>query len=264
MNIMKFLMVGINVIFWAIGGTMLGVGIWLAVDPTAFDSINIASSAGMNDDLWAAAVYTMIGVGAGVFLIGFLGCFGAIKADDDKSNIMLKIYFGFVLLILIAEIVCIILIAVFWTSIDDTVKDEMVDDLKYHYKGEEAEDGISTSWNNMQTRWDCCGANSYLDYKGSNYSLQPGQPVVPWTCCTKQQDGGDKPLDPVIAACRLEAEQAVIPSTTIYLNLQGCYHSLVQFIDQNAAIIIGVTCGFIGLQIVGLVFACCLMYRDSD
>lgn len=54
---------------------MLGLGIWMAVDPAALDSLGAAS--GMNNEMWAIAVYTFIGIGALVFLLGFLGCWGA-------------------------------------------------------------------------------------------------------------------------------------------------------------------------------------------
>src|SRR6218665_3050937 len=65
----------------AIGGIMLGIGIWVAVDPVAFDALNIANAAGMDDALWSVAIYTFIGIGAFLFVVGLFGCLGAARAD---------------------------------------------------------------------------------------------------------------------------------------------------------------------------------------
>ena len=58
----------------AFGATLLGIGIWLAVDPDAFEA---SGTAGMDDSTLAAAVYTIIGIGAFLFVVGGLGCYGA-------------------------------------------------------------------------------------------------------------------------------------------------------------------------------------------
>lgn len=85
----------VDVVNQAIGATMLGVGIWLAVDPDADEILNVVSSAGMDDDVWAATVYTTIAVGAFLFLVGFLGCCG-VWGDGKKP--LLKIVRTFIVL----------------------------------------------------------------------------------------------------------------------------------------------------------------------
>jgi len=261
---MKFLMIGVNVIFWAVGGALLGIGIWLAVDPEAFDSMD---ASGMDDAMWAAVVYTMIGVGAGVFLIGFLGCCGAWK----KKSIMLKLYIGLVSVVMIAEVVIIILTAIFWTSIDDTVKNDMRTDVQTKYIGpndDDNDDGITQSWNKMQHKWKCCGSYNFTDYRNSTYAAEHPTEPVPWTCCVFKSDSDYDNRDSVLneAQCYAEARNTVeYPRDDPYefLNARGCYNELSSFFDQNAAIIIGVTCGVIGLQILGIIFACCIMNDDD-
>lgn len=259
--IMKFFMIGINVVFWAFGGTLLGLGIWMAVDPDAFDSME---ATGMDDALWAAAVYTMIGVGAGVFLLGFLGCCGSIRGGEGKKNIMLILYIALVSVILLAEIVIIILTAIFWGNINDSVRDEMQQDVKEKYKfppPQDEEDGYSHSWNKMQYEWECCGSYNFTDYRGSYYATSPGGHAVPFTCCKyiygsdyKNEENVNYPL------CLAEAVGAYDPNRNYeYLNARGCYKEMSNFFDQNAAIIIGVTCGVVALQILGIIFACCIM-----
>jgi hypothetical protein len=48
------------------------------------------------------------------------------------------------------------------------------------------------------------------------------------------------------------------------LNPSGCYYGLKDQVDSNSALIIGLCSGFIGLQIVGYIFACLLMRRGGN
>jgi len=263
MGLIKFLMFAANVVFWAVGGTLLGVGIWLAVDETALDGMNVAGSAGMNDTMWAAVVYTMIGVGSGVFLLGFLGCVGAMKAEKGGKNIFLKLYSSLINLIFLAELVIIILCAIFWSSINTGIRDSMTEDVKKNYINETSTDVLSISWNKMQPRWTCCGGLNYYDYHGSNYQINTGLPV-PWTCC-KMKPGtkGDK-IEDVQSVVICRAEGALAPANGrnfTSLNDQGCYDGLKNMIDDNATIVLIITCVFLGLQVVGLIFSCLLMKR---
>lgn len=63
---------------------MLGLGIWMAVDPAALNDLGAVESAGMDNEMWAIAVYTFIAIGALVFLLGFLGCWGACVSESSS------------------------------------------------------------------------------------------------------------------------------------------------------------------------------------
>jgi len=260
LGLIKFLMVTTNIVFWLIGGTLLGLGIWMAVDDNAFQALAIANSAGMNDDMWAAAVYTMIGVGALVFLLGFLGCVGAMKASGPGRNCLLRLYFVLVKLIIIAEIVCVVLIAIFWTSINDEIRDGMQNDVREKYVNETSDDGITTAWNKIQVSWKCCGGVNYRDYIGSKY--RDNYPhSVPWTCCVMEKGSKGDSIDDVVnvVICRLEGNLPLTGNPFTNLHSKGCYDGLRDFIDENSIIFIAVLCTFIGLEILGLVFSCMLI-----
>lgn len=260
MGLLSFLMFAVNICFWVMGGAMLGVGIWLAVDPNAGEILGIAGANGMDDSLYWASVYMMIGIGAGVFLVGFLGCVGALRAGK-KHNIFLRLYFIIVKLIIITEFICIILIAVFWGSLNDTVRDEMYNDVHTSYVNETSSDFYSNSWNRMQVEWKCCGSSNYSDYRNSLYSNSNNE-TVPSTCCV-MNEGTD--IVKNLTACRIEAGWDYSESISYqYLNANGCFYALTSFVDENAAIIIGVTCGFIGLQLLGSIMACILMKKSND
>lgn len=59
------------------GATMLGVGIWMAVDDV--DAREAMAVAGVNEDLYWTSVYFMIATGVFVFVVSFLGIWGAIS-----------------------------------------------------------------------------------------------------------------------------------------------------------------------------------------
>lgn len=61
---------------WQLGGAcLLGVGIWVIVDPTGFREIVAANP------LLFTGAYIMLAMGAMLFLLGFLGCCGAIREN---------------------------------------------------------------------------------------------------------------------------------------------------------------------------------------
>jgi len=247
---LKFVMFTFNFIFWAIGATMLGIGIWLAVDPNAYEVLKIASSAGMNDSVWATAVYTTIAVSAFLFLIGFLGCWGSLGTGRRSA---LMAYSALVMLVLLAELVIFILILVFYGEISGSVEKEMANDVKHKYN-QTTEESLTKLWDNMQSDWKCCGSYNYTDYVNSYFTNNTNY-AVPQSCCKgKESEDYRKCLNEAILKSSKKYE---------YLNEKGCYQGMEDFLSRNAAILIGITCGFAGLQIIGLVIACCLMKRDN-
>ena len=255
MECIKFIMFGFNVVFWLAGAAMLGVGIWLAVDPGAFDALGAAESAGMNNEMWAIAVYTFIGIGALVFLVGFLGCWGACISSD--SSVPLWIYSVLVVICILGEITVAVLIGVYWSTVDDGgVEEAMKIHCRTKYQGEDSTDALSTSWNTMQQEWECCGSTGPQDYRGSYYdNLTAAENIyIPKTCCVNY-DGGEGDTDTEFADCQ---------GGVSGFYERGCYDALVEFLNDAAPIIIGIACGFAGLQIIGLIFACCLIHKKSD
>lgn len=76
----RFLFCLSNVLFpfcrYQLGGSfLLGVGVWVLVDPTGFREI-VATN-----PLLFTGVYIILGMGGMLFLLGFLGCCGAIREN---------------------------------------------------------------------------------------------------------------------------------------------------------------------------------------
>lgn len=57
------------------GSFLIGVGVWVVVDPTGFREIVAANP------LLFTGVYIILAMGGMLFLLGFLGCCGAIREN---------------------------------------------------------------------------------------------------------------------------------------------------------------------------------------
>lgn len=240
----------INTIFFLLGGTLLGIGIWLAVDS---DAAGTLSKNGLNDDIYYAAVYTMIGVSAFVFLVGFLGCWGG--RNPEKRKCSLRLYCTIIGLTILFEIVIVILAAIFWGSINSGFKDKMKDAVQNQYINETADNDVSQLWNSMQKDSKCCGAEDYLDYRDSDYTRNFNH-TVPYTCCVMINSHEYANL----LQCRLDAwNSTALGRRSSYLHTKGCYQALKDKIDDNSLVLIIVTSVLAGIEVIGFIIAMSLL-----
>ena len=94
-SFLKFLVFTVNFLLWLVGLGVLGVSLWLLFDSDLY----LQTSADQKTDYYLAT-YILLGVGALVSIMGFLGCCGAWK----QSAWMLGTFFAFLLIIFFIEI----------------------------------------------------------------------------------------------------------------------------------------------------------------
>ncbi|CAJ1050264.1 tetraspanin-2a [Xyrichtys novacula] len=96
MKCVKYLLFVFNFIFWLSGLLVLAVGLWLRFDPKTVELL-------MGDgapDTFFIAVYILLGAGGLMMIVGFFGCFGAVR----ESQCLLASFFACLLIIFGAEI----------------------------------------------------------------------------------------------------------------------------------------------------------------
>ncbi|XP_029952713.1 CD9 molecule a isoform X1 [Salarias fasciatus] len=145
----KYLMFAFNLVFWLAGTAVLGVGLWLRLDP---------STKGLFDGpdspyVFYTGVYILIGAGALMMVVGFLGCCGAIQ----ESPCMLGLFFFFLLIIFAVEVA-----AGIWGFSNQT---KVVNDITMFYRQtytkykESGAAHLKETLKMIQNGLNCCGPN---------------------------------------------------------------------------------------------------------
>ncbi|XP_067228949.1 tetraspanin-2a [Chanodichthys erythropterus] len=118
MKCVKYLLFVFNFIFWLSGSLVLAVGLWLRFDP---DTANLLAESDAPYNFFIA-VYILIGAGGVMMLVGFFGCFGAVR----ESQCLLGSFFACLLVIFGAEVAA----GVFGFL----NKEKIIEDVKNYYE----------------------------------------------------------------------------------------------------------------------------------
>ncbi|XP_043970834.1 tetraspanin 34 [Gambusia affinis] len=225
---LKVMMFIFNGAIFLAGAAILGVGIWVTVDSNSL--LSLANKVvSLPEDIFQLNYvgYVLIGVGAVLLIIGFLGCCGAVK----ESRCMLLTFFSLVLIIFIIEVAGGVVLFVFNNEVDqifDTIEDEVRANIQKDY-GNENE--MTKVWNTTMEQFQCCGYKNYTDFYGSPFNNAGDR--YPSQCCS-----GTGP-------CTSNAAEKA--------DIKGCFARLLELLEENSVIIAGVAIGIAALEIAAMV-----------
>lgn len=220
MVLVKYLMFFFNFIFWLSGLALIIVG--AAIKLKYGDFIQVSSSS-----VSTGPVFLII-IGAIIFIVGFLGCCGAYK----ENYCMVTTFAVLLALIFVLEIAAGAVAYAFRGKLETYVKKGLEDGVdKYN------ETLYKKSMDAVQKELQCCGADGPGDYDRIHKNSTKKYPT---SCCNSK-----------IANC----------SDTIIKNMyqEGCVKGLEDFLKSHLAIVGGVGVGIAFIQLIGILFACCLM-----
>ncbi|XP_054716195.1 CD63 antigen-like [Uloborus diversus] len=162
MSCIKYLMFIFNFIFVVCGIALIAVGaVVQGKDFTVF-----------LDSKYVTAPTILIIVGVIIFLLAFLGCCGAIR-----ENYCMVMTFGVLLFIIfVIEIAGGIAAYTYRNQFEDFLRKSMNETI-----GQDKEDARKV-WNEMQTKWECCGVNGPMDYLYNNRNISD-------SCCDPKFEG---------------------------------------------------------------------------
>ncbi|VDK37634.1 unnamed protein product [Taenia asiatica] len=151
---LKYVLVGFNVLVLAAGLFCLGFGAYIFVR---------LGGEGQISEVHAVPIFLII-VGIIVFLVGLIGCCGALVLDA----FMLKAYACSLVAMLILEIIAAILVLSFQSKIKETVETYFIDAITA-YENTESESLKNTLFT-IQKTFGCCGGKAPSDW-GVNDTL---------------------------------------------------------------------------------------------
>ncbi|XP_029450551.1 CD63 antigen isoform X2 [Rhinatrema bivittatum] len=222
MKCVKFLVFFFNFIFWLCGLALIVVGVIVQVKLNNSIIIKNASASG--------APIVIIIVGVVIFFVAFFGCCGAWK----ENYCMVTTFAILLTLIFLVEIAAAIAGYVFKNKVNDFFRQSFVEGMaKYNTTIE-----VKEALDGLQRDFKCCGENGSTDW--ANYAPFNKSGGVPDSCCQNETAGCGKASPPLI-------------------NTEGCVEKINTWIKNNVVVIAGVALGIAFLELLGIVFACCLM-----
>ncbi|KAG8452406.1 hypothetical protein GDO86_004273 [Hymenochirus boettgeri] len=151
-----------------------------------------------------------------------------------KGNYCMVTTFAVVLvLIFLVEIAAAIAAYVYKDTLRTAFENSFKDGMNRYNTTKDVRDSIDL----LQKEFKCCGANSSEEW--SQYQPFIGTSNVPDSCCVN-----------ITSGCG---------STSASKNKEGCVDGINNWIKRNVGIVAGVALGIALFEILGVVFACCLM-----
>ncbi|KAM9115031.1 CD63 antigen isoform 1-T2 [Pangshura tecta] len=225
MKCVKFLVFFFNFLFWLCGVALIVIGIWVQIDLNKTLIMSSASASG--------APIVIIVVGVVIFFVSFFGCCGA-----SKENYCMVTTFAILLTcIFLVEIAAAIAGYIFKDKVR-TALQEGLEDAVLKYSNDSL---IADAMNELQRKYSCCGAHSYTDW----FNVEPfkSNHSVPRSCCW---------ANATMPTCNINPTAATI-------NVQGCADSIEAWLKKHIVIVAAVALGIAFFELLGIVFACCLM-----
>ncbi|XP_046670757.1 CD9 antigen [Homalodisca vitripennis] len=254
-GILKYLVFFVNLVFWITGLTIIVLSIWMLTDPTFYMSM------AQDESSYYTGVYLFLVVGTLMFIVGFLGCCGAIK----ESQCMLVLFFCLLLIILVAEIS-----AGAWAysnseQLEQLVQESVKNTVQKEYS---VVDSRTQTFDAIQQGLGCCGANGPSDWATSKFNNADQQGInlavtsplilhkLPASCCTLPEGSEE---------CQnLKTGIGMPESKDIYS--EGCTDKLQNTLRDYMSTVVGIGVAVAIAQCLGLSFSlvlcCAIQQRD--
>uniref|UniRef100_A0A2P2I445 Tetraspanin-1 isoform X1 n=1 Tax=Hirondellea gigas TaxID=1518452 RepID=A0A2P2I445_9CRUS len=184
----KYILCLFNFAFFAAGGLILALSVWLAVDNTSFLlltrlSTNPSLQVYNTPSVLEQGAYVMIAAGALIFLLGFLGCCGA--AMESRS--LLTTYGLLIIVLFVMQVAGGVLAAVYRTQAEDELEELLKFSLQKYYSTPQRANAVTLAWDAVMEELECCGVNNYTDFEKAALwqTNKTNKQLVPLACCAK-------------------------------------------------------------------------------
>ncbi|XP_008310355.1 CD151 antigen isoform X2 [Cynoglossus semilaevis] len=234
---LKYLLFLFNILFWLAGGAVLAVGVWTLTEKSDYISL-------LNSSFYSASAYILIAAGVIVIVTGMIGCCATLK----EMRSLLIVYLILLLCIFLLEIVAGLLAYIKYQELDEELRQNLKVNMQQKYQ-QPGEESVTQAVDRLQQEFMCCGSNNYTDWKDSVWIQRADNArLVPDSCCKTPDD-----------LCGIRDH----PSN-IYNVEGGCIMKLESFTLSQLYILGAVGTGIAFLQLVGMMFTCCLHHSLKE
>lgn len=258
-SLLKFVVFTVNFVLWLVGLGILGVSLWLLFDSNLY----LQTSADQRTDYYLAT-YILLGSGALVTIMGFLGCCGAWK----QSSWMLGTFVAFLIIIFFVEIGVGIMVYFHGAPLEDFIKTSVKQTVQHNYN--ENNTAAMMTFDKIQEGLECCGTDgpkSWIMSSFNNYNFEgeelgvsssPDYYSIPRSCCRRQETTD--------CSNNLKLATQQIPSEAVLFKA-GCVPELGRLVDDNILYVLGGLAALAFMEIFGIMFSlclCCAVKRIED
>ncbi|CAJ1059592.1 tetraspanin-33 [Xyrichtys novacula] len=219
--------------FWVVSALLIAVGTYA----------KIAKEKNVVDTLAVDPALLLIVVGSVMFLITFLGCFGALR----NIICLLKTFLVILTAILLLQIAAGVVGYLFTDMVMERTEKLMMRAVVRYREDPDLENAIDF----VQKKFQCCGVESYKDWSQNVYfecsDTNPSLEAcgVPFSCCVGLQNQTVLNTMCGYGVHLLEESSAAEEVFTI-----GCSDKIVWWAKNNLLLVAGLTAGLLLLEVV--------------
>jgi len=235
----KYSIFAMNMIYFALGCSCLGVSIWIYVDRNFMSAV-------FGIDLMTVATVFLIACGALIMLISFFGCCGAVL----ESKCLILGYCIALAVVFLFMIIAGVLASVYKTRLNEDVRNSMIRVLRNDYGvdlDKRYNRALTDAWDEAQQFLECCAVeeSGWEVYKQSKWyqhnqgnNTDSTKPLVPKSCCKRYHDSHK-----YIELSKCQTNKYGPPSKTgdtnnDALHYRGCYSAGKDFVIEHASYLI--------------------------
>ncbi|XP_070764711.1 tetraspanin-33 isoform X1 [Enoplosus armatus] len=219
--------------FWqVVSAVLIAVGIYA----------KIAKEKDVVDTLTVDPALLLIVVGSVMFLITFLGCFGALR----NATCLLKMFLGILAAVLLLQIAAGVVGYLFTDMVMERTERLMMKAIVRYREDRDLENAIDF----IQKKFQCCGVESYKDWSHNVYfeclDTNPSLEAcgVPFSCCIHLQNQTVLNTMCGYGMQQLEERSAGEDVFTI-----GCLEKIIWWAKNNLLLVAGLTAGLLLLEV---------------
>ncbi|RVE74121.1 hypothetical protein OJAV_G00037940 [Oryzias javanicus] len=224
--------------FWVVSAVLIAVGIYA----------KIAKEKDVVDTLTVDPALLLIIVGSVMFLITFLGCFGALR----NATCLLKMFLVILAVVFILQVAAGVVGYLFTDMVMERTEKLMMKAIVRYREDRDLENAIDF----VQKKFQCCGVENYKDWSQNPYfnclDTNPSLEAcgVPFSCCIHLKN---QTVHNTMCGYGKQMQKKDLARENIYT--LGCLEKILWWTKNNLRLVGGLTAGLLLLEVCMMLLA---------